>query len=329
MALVNKYRPKSWNDVIGQPAVISILQRQVATRKWKNAYLFCGEYGCGKTTVARIFANDINDGQGSPIEIDGASNNGVDSIRALIADAQQTSLECNFKVYIIDECHMITQQGWNAALKLIEEPPSNSIFIFCTTNPEKLPDTILSRLQRFDFHKVKNNIIADKLEFILNEEYNIPYDRDALDLIASKSHGHVRDAIQFLEKCIDIGHKIDIECVTKTLGVISSVDIMNLINYLYNKNLEKFIKCLQVIENSNIDALKFYDDLLSLSIDCSIYNKLNDIDYTNIPKSLEATLAFPENFIKMLNLRLIKYRQFIDKTNVFIFLKYIALEVCV
>ncbi|MDO5305962.1 MAG: AAA family ATPase, partial [bacterium] len=194
MSLANITRPKSWNEVIGQPTVISILQRQVATKRWKNAYLFCGAHGCGKTTVARIFANAINDGSGFPIEIDGASNNGVDSIRAIINDAQQVSLECDFKVYIIDECHMITSAGWNAALKLIEEPPVGTVFIFCTTNPEKLPGTILSRVQRFDFKKVSSRDITNHLEYLLNEYAKCNYEKEALDVIASNADGHVRDA---------------------------------------------------------------------------------------------------------------------------------------
>ena len=123
----------------------------MATKLWHNAYLFCGPAGCGKTTAARIFANEINNGEGSPIEIDAASNNGVDNIRALITDAQQSAIDCEYKIYIIDEVHMLTTAAWNAALKLIEEPPLNTVFIFCTTNPEKIPDTYYLRVQRFDF----------------------------------------------------------------------------------------------------------------------------------------------------------------------------------
>lgn len=327
MTLYNKYRPKSWNEVIGQSTVISILQRQVATKKWKNAYLFCGAYGCGKTTVARIFASDINEGSGKPIEIDGASNNGVDSIRSIIADSQQSSLDCPYKVYIIDECHMITSQGWNAALKLIEEPPSGTVFIFCTTNPEKLPNTILSRVQRFDFVKVKHNLIADRLEYILNEEYVKNYDRLALETIAINSNGHIRDAIQLLDKCLDMSDSVTVELVNSFINSVNIQYVSNIFKSLNNNDLKKSLAILNSIESSNKSPIKFYDDLLTFSIDCSIYNKLHDCDSVSIPRSIIEDIDYSNNFIASILNRLLKYRQFIDETNVFAFLKIIFMEV--
>ena len=168
--LAVKYRPKTWDDVTEQGSTKIILQQQLETGEIKNAYLFCGPAGCGKTTCARIFANEINKGQGNPIELDAASNNGVDDVRNIIQQAQTKSLNSEYKCFIIDECHAISNAGWQAMLKLIEEPPAKSIFIFCTTDPQKIPKTILSRVQRYDFKRISQNGIIERLKWILEQE---------------------------------------------------------------------------------------------------------------------------------------------------------------
>ena len=150
-ALAVKYRPKTFEDVVSQNAIIRILRKQIELKQFKNCYLFCGASGCGKTTVARIFANAINQGNGNPIEIDAASNNGVDNVRQLIKTASERSLDSEYKIIIIDECHALTTQAWQAFLKCIEEPPMYTIFIFCTTDPQKIPTTIINRTMRFNF----------------------------------------------------------------------------------------------------------------------------------------------------------------------------------
>lgn len=328
MSLANITRPKSWNEVIGQPTVISILQRQVATKKWKNAYLFCGAHGCGKTTVARIFANAINGGSGFPIEIDGASNNGVDSIRAIINDAQQVSLECDFKVYIIDECHMITSAGWNAALKLIEEPPVGTVFIFCTTNPEKLPGTILSRVQRFDFKKVSSRDIANHLEYLINEYVKCNYEKEALDVIASNADGHVRDAIQMLDMCYDYSNNITLENVSKVLSVPNASKMTDLIKALYYKQLDSVMSILNTFDNSAFNMQKFYDDLLNIVIDYAIAKKLETSNYSNIPQFIYHSLDVPGEFMRAFGTRLMQLRKYVDSSNASVLLKYIFMEVC-
>lgn len=169
-ALALKYRPKSFNDLTEQSSIVTILQNQINTNSVKAGYLFVGPAGCGKTTTARIFANMINHGEGTPIELDAASNNSVDDIRELIDNAQTQSLDSEYKIFIIDECHMITTQGWNAFLKTLEEPPAKSIFILCTTDPQKLPATILSRVQRYNFQKISTEGIVKRLIYILEQE---------------------------------------------------------------------------------------------------------------------------------------------------------------
>lgn len=169
-SLAIKYRPKNFDDVVEQSATKVILQQQLVTGEVKNAYLFCGGAGTGKTTCARIFANEINKGNGEPIELDAASNNSVDDVREIIQQAKTLSLDSEYKIFIIDECHALSNNAWQAFLKVLEEPPIKSIFIFCTTNPEKIPKTILSRVQRFDFQRISTKNIVKRLEFILSEE---------------------------------------------------------------------------------------------------------------------------------------------------------------
>lgn len=175
-ALAIKYRPATWEDVTEQTSTTTILQQQLRSGEVKNAYLFCGPAGCGKTTCARIFANEINKGEGNPIELDAASNNGVDDVREIIQQAKTKSLDSEYKIFIIDECHALSNSAWQAMLKIIEEPPAKSIFIFATTDPQKIPKTILSRVQRYDFQRLSNSGICDRLKYIIKKE-NEDYER--------------------------------------------------------------------------------------------------------------------------------------------------------
>ena len=173
-SLAIKYRPHQWSDVIEQDSIKIILQEQINSNTIKNGYLFVGSAGTGKTTCARIFAKEINKGQGTPIEMDAASNNSVEDIRNIITQAQTKSLDSEYKIFIIDEAHSLSNSAWQAMLKTLEEPPAKSIFIFCTTDPQKIPKTILSRVQRYDFQRLSNSGICDRLRYIIdkeNEEY--------------------------------------------------------------------------------------------------------------------------------------------------------------
>ena len=169
-SLAVKYRPTSWEDVCEQSATKVILQQQLSSGDIKNAYLFVGGAGTGKTTCARIFANEINNHKGIPIELDAASNNSVDDVRSIIQQAKTASIDSEYKVFIMDEVHALSNNAWQAMLKLLEEPPMRTVFIMCTTNPEKIPKTILSRVQRFDFQRISTKNIVKRLEFILSEE---------------------------------------------------------------------------------------------------------------------------------------------------------------
>ena len=169
-ALATKYRPKTFDDVTEQSSVKIILQQQISSGEIQHAYLFCGGAGTGKTTCARIFANEINKGQGNPMELDAASNNSVDDIRNIIQQAKVQSMDSEYRIFILDEVHALSNNAWQALLKILEEPPKKAIFIMCTTNPEKIPKTILSRVQRFDFKRISQQVIVDRLKYIIEQE---------------------------------------------------------------------------------------------------------------------------------------------------------------
>ena len=321
------WRPKCFQDVIGQEVVVSVLSRQVETKTFKNAYLFCGPSGCGKTTTARILADEINGHEGSPIEIDAASNNGVDNIRSLIVDAQQTSIDSNYKVYVSEECHMLTNAAWNASLKLIEEPPTNSIFIFCTTDPQKIPETILSRVQRFDFLRISTKEIADRLEFILNEEYVTDFERPALDRIASMANGFMRESLSLLDKCISYSEKVTLDNVEKVLGLVKYDALFDLTDAIYNKQGDKAVEILRQIKAQHSNLLSVVDNILQFFIDCAKYQKTNNIELTNLPRAYKDRLVYNENLMVFVD-RTFKYRQLSNTVSADMLLDLIVLDLC-
>lgn len=287
-ALAIKYRPHDWDSVVEQDNIKIILQQQLATNTFKNSYLFTGGAGTGKTTCARIFANEINKGQGNPIELDAASNNGVDNVRDIITQAQSQSLDSEYKVFIIDECHMITNAGWNAMLKLIEEPPAKSIFIFCTTNPEKIPKTILSRVQRYDFRRISQNGIVQRLHDICVFEQLAPIPdngySEALEYISKIADGGMRDAITLLDKVLSYSTNLTLENVIKALGTVNYDVMMQLTEAIYYYDAEKSIKILYDLYNEGKDLKQFVKDYLLFLIDIVMYGRGCDFKYLTIPK---------------------------------------------
>lgn len=208
MRLATKYRPKTFGEVIGQQIATTILKYQIQNKEIGNGYLFCGNSGCGKTTIARIFANELNEGQSTPIEIDASSNNSVDMIRNLIKTANNISIKDNYQVIILDEVHMLSNSASNALLKVLEEPIPQTVFVLCTTNPEKLLPTILSRVQTIRFSKVAEDLIKVRLVEILKQENKIVTD-NVLNLIVNNCYGSVRSAITLLEQVIALDNNLD------------------------------------------------------------------------------------------------------------------------
>lgn len=283
--LAIKYRPKTWDDVTEQDSIKTILKQQLEAGEIKNAYLFCGGAGTGKTTCARIFANEINKGQGNPIEMDAASNSGVDDVRNISQQAKLKSLDSEYKIFIIDECHAISNTGWQAFLKLIEEPPAKSIFIFCTTDPQKIPKTILSRVQRYDFKRISEKGLFDRLHHISLEELGnikgVTIDHDALEYIAKIAEGGMRDAITLMDKCISFNTDLTLENVVKALGTVDYEVMMELTDAVITHDKKNIVKIVESIYSSGKDIkqfisqyVKFLLDIQKFSIGCTRYMQI-------------------------------------------------------
>ena len=285
-ALATKYRPRTFKDVVCQDNIKKVLVNQLETGEIKQAYLFCGSAGTGKTTSARIFANDVNEGKGKPIEIDGASNNGVDNIRSIIDDCRMKSLDSKYKVYIIDEVHMLSIGAFNALLKVLEEPPKGVIFILCTTDPHKIPATILSRLQRFDFKRIPQFEIVQRLKYILNEEGNTTYDIEALEYIAKLADGGMRDAIMKLDTVIGYTNNITLQAVLDCLGITNYEHLLKIVQGIINKQADEPIQIIDSIYRDGKDLKLFVKDLNKFVLDLCKLNITRNKELTMIPTDI-------------------------------------------
>ena len=286
-----KYRPREFNEVSSQKSLIKILERQIKINSFKNCILFCGPSGTGKTTLARIFANKINQGKGEPIEIDAASNNGVDNVRLIIDSANERSLDSKYKVYIIDECHMITTQGWNAFLKCIEEPPEFTIFMFCTTDPQKIPQTIINRCQVHNLSRIDNQSISNRLIYICNCE-GFRYSQESIDYISKLGQGSMRQAIAYLDKCKDYSTDITIENVKSCLGDYSYDIYFNLTNSIIDGNKLEIINIIENLYHNGNDLKLFISNYLEFILQLTKYCMFNDINITTIPVSYEDKVKY-------------------------------------
>lgn len=285
-ALATKYRPRTFKDVVCQDNIKKVLTNQLETGEIKQAYLFCGGAGTGKTTSARIFANDVNEGKGKPIEIDGASNNGVDNIRSIIDDCRMKSLDSKYKVYIIDEVHMLSIGAFNALLKVLEEPPKGVIFILCTTDPHKIPATILSRLQRFDFKRIPQFEIVQRLKYILNEEGNTTYDIEALEYIAKLADGGMRDAIMKLDTVLGYTTNITLQAVLDCLGITNYEHLLKIVQGIINKQADEPIQIIDSIYRDGKDLKLFVKDLNKFVLDLCKLNITRNKELTMIPTDI-------------------------------------------
>ena len=294
MNLATKYRPKKFGDIVCQDNVKIVLQNQIDTNEFKQAYLFCGSAGTGKTTSARIFANEINKGEGRIVEIDGASNNGVDNIRNLIDNCKMKSLDGTYKVFIIDEVHMLSIGAFNALLKILEEPPKGTIFILCTTDPQKIPATILSRVQRFDFKRIPTQRIMNRLTYIIEKENQtrteqIEYTDEALQYIAQLAEGGMRDAITKLDTVLGFTQNITSEAVIKCLGLTSTQFILEILDNLIAKEPKNILGAIDTIFLEGKDLKLFIKDSIKVLIDvikCQMGSSSE-----NIPQSCQARVT--------------------------------------
>lgn len=285
-ALATKYRPRTFSDVVCQDNIKKVLTNQLETGEIKQAYLFCGSAGTGKTTSARIFANEVNEGKGKPIEIDGASNNGVDNIRSIIDDCKMKSLDSKYKVYIIDEVHMLSLGAFNALLKVLEEPPKGVIFILCTTDPHKIPPTILSRLQRFDFKRIPQFDIVQRLEYILKKEGILTYNVEAIEYIAKLADGGMRDAIMKLDTVLGYTNEITLQAVLDCLGITNYEYLLGIVQGIINKQPDEPIQIIDKIYRDGKDLKLFVKDLNKFVLDLCKLNITRNKELTMIPTDI-------------------------------------------
>lgn len=300
ISLAVKYRPKKFDEVVECSATKVILQQQLSSHDIKNAYLFCGPAGCGKTTCARIFANEINKGQGSPIELDAASNNSVDDVREIIQQAKTASLDSEYKVFILDEVHALSNSAWQAMLKVLEEPPVKSIFILCTTDPQKIPKTILSRVQRYNFQKISMTAIKNRLEDVCDSENReadkevIKYNAFSLEYIAKQAQGGMRDALTMLDKCLAYSTDLTVENVVKALGLASYEVMTKLLCAYDNGEVDEMLTVINDVYMSGYDLKQFIKSFTNFVLDLNKY-KLGATNYVDCPISEEIKFVF-DNF---------------------------------
>lgn len=303
-ALYRKYRPSNFSEVVGQQYIIATLQNAIKNNKLAHAYLFCGPRGTGKTTIAKILAKTVNCQEEDPtkrpcchcascldiqnsaspdvIEMDAASNNGVDEARDLVEKVKYAPMNGRYKVYIIDEVHMMTVNAFNALLKTIEEPPEYCIFILATTEPHKVLPTIISRCQRFDFKKIAAPVIVGNLRNICEKE-NVKCDEDALKLIASLADGGMRDALSILDQCIAYKEN-DITAidVSNVYGVATLQEKMDLFKEIKEQETEKIVKKVNEIAEKGIDISRLTNDLINIAKEAVIYSHSKNADILEV-----------------------------------------------
>lgn len=283
--LYRKWRPQTFDDVSGQEHITTTLQNEVSSGRLNHAYLFTGSRGTGKTTCAKILAkaaNCLNPQNGNPcgeceickgidngsvldvVEMDAASNRGIADVRSIIDEVQfkPANPNCKYRVYIVDEVHMLTSEAFNALLKTLEEPPEHVIFILATTEVHKLPQTILSRCQRFDFHRIPTRVIADRLLYVAQQEDVVLADSAAV-LIASVADGALRDALSLLDRCIAMSTNIDDEVVRNAAGLARKTYLYDLAAAVINKSTEKSLDIIDRLYAESKDMSRLCEELLS------------------------------------------------------------------
>ena len=296
-ALYRKYRPVSFDGVAGQKPIVKTLQNAVRQHRIAHAYLFCGPRGTGKTSIAKIFAKMLNceSEESAPcgkchnciefqngshpdiIEIDAASNNGVEEVRNLIEKVKYAPIEGKYKVYIIDEVHMMSTGAFNALLKTIEEPPEHVIFIFATTEPHKVLPTIISRCQRFDFNKVSIADMVERLDYVLDQEH-IHMEPEAVRLVATLSEGGMRDALSILDQCIAYAQDdITVNDVNTIYGITTPAEKGTLLSHVLNRNYAELTQQIETLSEQGTDIRRLTADLVDMLKDSLVYTYTEDV----------------------------------------------------
>ena len=317
LALYRKYRSKNFEELVGQDAIKQTLMNALTTKKISHAYLFSGPRGTGKTSVARLFAKALNceHGIGSIcnqcsnclainegvhpdiIEIDAASNSGVDEVRNLIEQVKYGPIKGKYKVYIIDEVHMMTNSAFNALLKTLEEPPEYVVFILCTTEPYKLLPTILSRCQRYDFKKISDSDLKTLLTRVLVQE-KVTCSTTALNLIVELANGGARDSLSLLDQIISYcGSNIEEKDIIKMFGLTTSKEKVQLMEEIKTKNTLKVLSYFETLQNRHIDLSRLVNELLLMLKDALVYSKTRSkelVTFANEEDAKELMLNFDD-----------------------------------
>lgn len=311
-ALYRRFRPKTFNEIIGQDHITTILKNQILLSRLSHAYLFTGTRGTGKTSLAKVFAraiNCLNPHDAEPcnecencleaisgkavdiIELDAASNNSVDNIRELRDKAIYLPTKLKYKVYIIDEVHMLSKGAFNALLKILEEPPKHLIFILATTEPERIPKTIISRVQRFDFKRIDEDLIAKSLSRVL-DIIGKKYEDDAVQIVARAGAGSMRDALSMLESTISYSDTLTKESVLKALGLLDESYSTGIVEAIFTRNLEMYY--------ANLDKL-FLDGKDEAMIIDGIIKALREILYDKVNKTHKYNFSFDIKLMDIIN----------------------------
>ena len=336
-ALYRKYRPMDFDSVVGQDSIIKTLKNSIINNNFSHAYMFFGSRGTGKTTVSKIFARNVNcekpnDGIACGkcdsckvsfskdcidiIEIDAASNNGVDEIRELKNKITLVPSELKYKVYIIDEVHMLSIGAFNALLKTLEEPPEHAIFILATTDPQKVPETIISRCQCFSFKRISTDVIKNRLDYVCKEE-KIKIDDEVLENIALLSAGGLRDALGLLDKLVSYTNKkITMDDFIEVNGIISDKQVDEFINNIMSGNIKEVLENINEFDNNGKNLIQIIIQILN-------YSRKMIVDYYISNKKLNYSIDLLQEFTNLINEKMFDIKK---SSNTRIFMEMLILK---